>query len=318
MAGRMNNSPVNTPLLSTRRTFLARATVAGAAAALLPAGEIFAAEKASSRNFKIIAFSKPFATLGAKETADFITDIGWDGIELPVRTKAGQIAPEKVEEDLPKFVEALKKNGKEVTLVTTEIVGVNPLTEKILRTCAKLGIKKYRLGFWKYAKDKSIPDSVKEIGATLKDLAALNKELGLQAGFQNHSGTDYVGAPLWDLWTMMKDLDPKHMGVCFDIGHATLEGGLSWPVQARLMEPRYVAVFLKDFYWEKGAKGWQPRWCAFGEGSVQKSFLTNLKKSSFQGPLCQHHEYKDLGEGAEMVKNMKKDLATLRDWLATA
>jgi ADP-ribosyl-[dinitrogen reductase] hydrolase len=30
-------------------------------------------------------------------------------------------------------------------------------------------------------------------------------------------------------------------GVCFDIGHATLEGGLSWPIQARLMEPYFVA-----------------------------------------------------------------------------
>jgi len=141
-------------------------------------------------------------------------------------------------------------------------------------------------------------------------------ESGLQGGWQNHSGADYVGAPLWDLYIMMRDLDPQHIGVCFDIGHATLEGGLSWPVQARLMEPYYVAVFLKDFYWEKTEKGWAPRWCAFGEGSVQKSFLTNLKKSAFTGPLCQHHEYKDLGTGPAMIANMKKDLAKLREWLA--
>ncbi|MBI5775091.1 MAG: sugar phosphate isomerase/epimerase [Verrucomicrobia bacterium] len=305
---------MNTQPLSTRREFLGQVATAGAAAALLPAGEAFAAAK--TKSYPIIAFSKPFAHLGPKETADFVADIGWDGIELPVRAKATQIAPEKVEEDLPKFVEALKKNGREVSIVTSDITAVNPLAEKVLRTCARLGIKKYRLGFWKYAKDKSIPDSVAEIGVALKDIAALNKQLGLQAGFQNHSGADYVGASLWDLWTMMKDLDPKHMGVCYDIGHSTLEGGLSWPVQARLMEPRYVAVYFKDFYWEKGAKGWAPRWCALGEGSVQKSFVTNLKKSSFNGPLSQHHEYKDLGEGAAMVKNMKKDLATLREWLA--
>jgi len=266
--------------------------------------------------WKIIAFSKPFADLSPDATADLVAEVGWDGIECPVRTKAGHIAPERVEEDLPKMVEALKKRGKEVTIVTTEFTKLDPLAEKILRTTAKLGIKKYRLGVTKYTKDKPIPETVREVGAALKDLSALNRELGIQGGWQNHSGADYVGAPLWDLWTMMKDLDPKTIGVCFDIGHATLEGGLSWPIQARLMEPWYVAVFLKDFQWTKTAKGWQPLWCNFGEGTVQKSFLTNLKSTAFTGPLCQHHEYKDLGTGQAMIANMKKDLAKLREWLA--
>jgi sugar phosphate isomerase/epimerase len=157
---------------------------------------------------------------------------------------------------------------------------------------------------------------VREQGAALKDLAALNRETGVQGGWQNHSGADYIGAPIWDLWTMLRDLDPQHIGVCFDIGHATLEGGLSWPIQARLMEPWYVAVFLKDFEWQKTENGWKPAWCHFGEGTVQRSFLTNLKAGKFAGPLCQHHEYKTLGTGAEMIANMKKDLAKLREWLA--
>jgi sugar phosphate isomerase/epimerase len=296
----------------TRRHFM---QISASAAAFVAAGPLVRAATPAPA-WKIIAFSKPFAQLSPDETADLVADIGWDGIECPVRAKSGHIAPERVEEDLPKMVEALKKRGKEVTIVTTEITKIDPVAEKVLRVCAKLGIKKYRFGFAKYAKDKPVAETVREVGAALKDLAALNRELGLQGGWQNHSGTDYVSASLWDLWTMMRDLDPKDVGVCFDIGHATLEGGLSWPVQARLMEPYYVAVFLKDFYWEKGAKGWAPRWCPFGEGMVQKSFLTNLQKTAYSGPLCQHHEYQSLGAGAEMVANMKRDLATLRTWLA--
>jgi sugar phosphate isomerase/epimerase len=302
--------------MHTRRNFLQTSALATAALSTVGSQSHGAASGTGGAPWKIIAFSKPFASLSPEETADLVADIGWDGIECPVRAKAGHIAPERVEEDLPKMVEALKKRGKEVSIVTTEITKVDPLAEKVLRTMANLGIKKYRLGFTKYAKDKPVPETVKEVGAALKDLASLNRELGLQGGWQNHSGADYVGASLWDLYIMMRDLDPKHIGVCFDIGHATLEGGLSWPVQARLMEPYYVAVFLKDFYWEKTEKGWSPRWCNFGEGSVQKSFLTNLKKSSFAGPLCQHHEYKDLGTGPQMIANMKKDLAKLREWLA--
>lgn len=300
------------PAHLSRRQFVERTALA---AALTAAAPLAALAKQEPR-FKIIAFSKPFAHLNFEDTADFVADIGWDGIECGVRSKAGHIAPEKVGEDLPKMVEALKKRGKEIGIVTTEITKIDPLAEKVLRTMAKLGIRKYRLGFSKYTKDKPIPETLRETGAALKDLAALNHELGLQGGWQNHSGSDYVGAPIWDVWTMIKDLDPKHIGICFDIGHATLEGGLSWPTQARLMEPFYVAVYLKDFAWQKTAKGWEPNWCNFGEGSVHKSFIDGLKKSQFAGPLSQHHEYKTLGTGKEMIANMKKDLATLRAWLA--
>jgi sugar phosphate isomerase/epimerase len=217
---------------------------------------------------------------------------------------------------LPKLVDALKKQGKELTLMTTAITNVSqPHTEQLLRTAAKLGIRRYRLGFWKYDSRKSVPDQLGVVGAQLRDLAALNQELGLQAGFQNHSGRDYVGAPVWDLWTMMKDLDPRHIGVCFDLGHATLEGGLSWPIGARLMEHRFTAVFVKDFLWQRTDRGWQEQWVPLGEGMVDKAFFKWLKTTNFNGPICQHHEY-DHGEGKSMIAKMQKDLKVLREWLA--
>ena len=185
----------------------------------------------------------------------------------------------------------------------------------MLRTASKLGIKRYRLGFWKYAATKPIPDQIKEIHAQLRDLVALNKELGLKAGFQNHSGPDQVGAPIWDIYEMIKDLDPHHMGICFDIGHATVEGGASWPIEARLMEPFYTAVFVKDFIWAKTDKGWKDQWCPLGEGMVNRSYFQWLKKTSYNGPICQHHEYK-IGTGKPMIAAMQKDLKVLKEWLA--
>src|SRR6185503_5156739 len=181
----------------------------------------------------------------------------------------GQIEPERAPDELPMLVEALKKRGKELTIMTTAITSVSqPHTEQLLRTAAKLGIRRYRLGFLKYDLARSIADQVKEIGARLSDLAAFNMELGLQAGFQNHSGRDQVGAPVWDLWMMIKDLDPRHMGVCFDIGHATIEGGLSHLIEARLIQPYLTAVFVKDFLWHRTDRGWQDLWVPLGDGMV--------------------------------------------------
>jgi sugar phosphate isomerase/epimerase len=300
---------------TNRRQFFERSALATATAVLAASRDTCAQERAA--RFKIIGFTKPFANLSADETADLVAKVGWDGVDCPVRSKAGQIAPERVEDELPKLVEALKKHGKELPIITTEIVKVDLLAEKVLRTAARLGIKKYRLGFVHYAKNRPIPETLRDFGAALQDIAGLNRDLGLQGGYQNHSGANYVGAPIWDVWTVIKALPPEHIGMCFDIAHATIEGGLSWPIEARLMEPFFVAVFLKDFRWEQTAKGWQPQWCNFGAGAVEKSFLTNLKKSSFTGPLCQHHEYPH-GIGAEMIANFKRDLDTLRKWLSAS
>jgi sugar phosphate isomerase/epimerase len=296
----------------SRRQFLSQLAVASTALAAAPS---LLAQGAKAAPYKLIAFSKPFQDLTPDQTADFVAEVGWDGIECPVRAK-GQILPERVEEGLPKMVEAMKKRGREVTIITTDVKNIkDPLTEKVLRTASKLGIKRYRMGFWKYDAKKTIPDQLKEIGAELRDLAALNKELGLCAGFQNHSGADYVGAPIWDIYSMIKDLDPKHMGICFDIGHAHIEGGMSWPIESRLMEPYYTAVFVKDFAWKKGEKGWKAEWCPLGEGQVSQKFFQTLKKSNYAGPICQHHEY-PLKPGKEMLAPMKQDLAVLKQWLA--
>jgi len=297
----------------SRRDFAARVSLAGAATALGGAAWPVDAADAEPR-FKIIAFTKPFRTLNATQTAELVADVGWDGVELPVRAKDGQITPDKVEDELPKFVEALRARDREVSIVTTDITAVTPEAERVLRTASRLGIKRYRLGFFNYAKNKPIPDQLNQVGARLHELAALNKDLGLQAGFQNHSGDGRMGAPIWDIWMMIKDLDPKAMGICFDIGHATIEGGLAWPTHFRLAAPRLTAVFVKDFRWQKTGQDWKAVWCPLGEGMVNRDFFKRLKATNYTGPICQHHEY-ELGDNDTMHAHFKKDLATLREWL---
>jgi sugar phosphate isomerase/epimerase len=303
---------MKTPHLLTRREF-ATATAAAAVASAAVSPDLFAQGR-GERRLQIIGFTKPFQNLNFEDTADTVAEIGWDGIECPVRP-SGQIEPARAPDELPRLVEALKKRGKELTIMTTAITSVSqPHAEQLLRTAARLGIRRYRLGFLKYDLARSIADQVTEIGARLRDLAAFNTELGLQAGFQNHSGRDQVGAPVWDLWMMIKDLNPRSMGICFDIGHATIEGGLSHAIEAHLVQRHFTAVFVKDFLWERTDNGWRERWVPLGDGMVEKSFFTWLKATSFDGPISQHHEY-DHGEGRPMIAKMQKDLKVLREWL---
>lgn len=300
---------VNSPSTFSRREFLA--TVA--ALSLTPAVEASAAEKKSAERFPLITFTKPFQTTSFDRTAEIVAEVGWTGIECPVRAK-GQVLPERVEEDLPKMHEALQKRNLTLELVTTDVGKLDATGEKVLRTAAKLGVKRFRTTFFKYDLSKPIPPQIADVKAVLRDLAALCQEIGMKAGFQNHSGPTYVGAPIWDIYELVHDIDPAHLGACFDIGHATLEGGTSWPIEARLMEPFFTCVYVKDFAWERGPKGWVSKWGPLGEGMVKKEFFDWLKKSSYTGPISQHCEYLE-GDGPEQIAAMKKDCATLKGWL---
>lgn len=303
---------MNSHFLS-RRAF-ARNLALSAATMALPSVP-WVAQAASETRRKIIAFSKPFQNFTPDETADLVAEIGWDGIECPVR-KNGHVSPDRVEEDLPKMADALKKRGLELTMITTDIRNAtDPLNEKVLRTAGKLGVKHYRLSYWKYKMDRPVPDQLKRIRAELKELVDLNRQVGICGGFQNHSGSDYVGAPVWDIYELIKDFDSRYLGCCFDIGHATLEGGYSWPVQAHLMKPFVSVYYVKDFLWtKKGGGPWRADWCPLGEGMVQSSFFKQFKDVPPSIPVSQHHEYPLEGR-KEMVTAMKKDLEVLRKWL---
>src|SRR6056297_1584369 len=80
-----------------------------------------------------------------------IAAMGFDGIEGPVRP-GGHVVPERVEEDLPKMIEALKSEGLDLTLMTSAIneVSEKQMTEKVLRTAAELGVKRFRMGYYRY------------------------------------------------------------------------------------------------------------------------------------------------------------------------
>ena len=301
--------------LSSRRRFLASSAVgvlAGTAG-----GRALAATSPAARSYPLIGFTKPFADLSFDATADLVAEVGWDGVEVAVREGSStHIAPARVEEDLPRMVEALGKRSKRLAIVTTSVVTLDPAGERVLKATAAAGIPRVRLGFFKYPKDGDPAKRVADLHAALADVAAACRDLGLQAGYQNHSGAGYVGAAVWDLHEALADLDPKNVGACFDIAHATVEGGLAWPLHARLMADHLVAVFCKDFFWERNDAGQKLRWCPLGEGVVQKSFFDWLKTTGFSGPISQHHEYAGLGTGSALIAQLKRDLARLREWLA--
>ena len=294
-----------------RRQFLA-ATTAGIAVS--KAAMSLAAIKPVRQ--PICAFTKPFNSLTFDQLADRMAEIGFDGIEAPIRP-GGHIEPEQVPDELPKLVEALAKRNLEVTVLTSNINDPrNPLTETVLSPAAKLGIRRYRMQYFKYDLDKSIRQQIENWKPQVRDLAAMNKELGITGLYQNHAGRNYVGAALWDLPLLLDGIDNDQVGVAYDIRHATVEGGTSWPVTFQMVRPHISTVYVKDFQWLESAR---PKNVPLGEGRIDgPEFVKLLRRSKYDGPISLHEEYLDHKDPQLVPRHLaalKKDLATLKKWL---
>jgi sugar phosphate isomerase/epimerase len=123
----------------------------------------------------------------------------------------------------------------------------------------------------------------------------MNKHYNIHGSYQNHAGSRYVGAPIWDLRELIEDLDPRYMGCQFDIRHATVEGGQTWPLNLQLMSKHINTLAMKDFFWQRQDNKWKPTNCPLGEGQVDyNSYLRQLKKLEIACPISIHYEY-DLG-----------------------
>ena len=314
----------------SRREFI-RMTAAVAALPSLSVAQTTAASPASGaqtkKPTKICIFSKHLQWLDYQQMAQTAREIGFDGIDLTVRPD-GHVLPQRVREDLPKAVQAIKAAGLEVPMITTAITDPNDaLTANILAAASEVGIRFYRMGYYQYEDSASIQQTLNEAKPMLRDLAAMNKQHNIMATYQNHSGSQYVGACIWDLYSLLEDLDPRWVGCQFDIRHATVEGGTTWPVHFRLMSKYINTLAAKDFRWAQIKGTWQPQNCPLGEGMVDfQRFFKMLKQAGSTAPFSLHLEYElaDAEHGAsrltgdkqQVIEAMRKDLRFLRTSLA--
>ena len=315
----------------SRRKFLqaSSAAVWAAAAPLAARAETLPPARGPFRG-TFCLFSKAVPQLSWHELAQSAKHAGFGGIDLTVR-KAGHVSPQRVVEDLPKAVAAIRAEGLDVPMITTELVAADdPAAVPILSTAGKLSIPFLKPGY-AYYKFVDVRKELEEAGSKMRGLVALAQKFGVQVGYHNHSG--YIGAPIWDVARVIDTLDPKWAGYYFDLLHATAEGGgAGWRIAANLVMPRLKMLAAKDFYWEKkGAVGWQETDCPLGEGMCHyKEFLRMAAQGGFHGPISLHLEYQIPGvsdeqgialsreKDVEVMAAAQRDLDTLKSLVREA
>lgn len=289
------------------------------------------AASTTGRDLKVNIFSKHLQFLTGPELAHGAAEMGFDGVDITVRA-GGHVEPARVAEDLPPLVSLIRRQKLQVPMVTTDIVDADSKHARtVLKTISTLGIRYYRWGGFKYTDDQPIGVQFQNFHQRASGLAALNAEYDVCAMYHTHSGVGMVGAPVWDICTILQELDPNSVAINYDVAHATIEGGLGgWIDSFHLAEPYIRGVAFKDFVWQKNEQGhWEPLFVPLGQGMVRfPTYCSMLAKTAFKGPVQLHFEYSlggaDQGqrkismERQQVFAAMQRDLKQLRTYLSDA
>ncbi len=260
----------------------------------------------------VITFGKHLQWLTFDEVAAFLEENDLDGIEATVR-KGGQVEPENVERDLPLMVDSLKKRGRKVVMITTDISDAEDLTaQRVIKTAEGLGIRYFRMAYYRYDLERPIIQQLESHRETVLRLSEYLDDFQIMGVYQNHAGRNLVGASVWDLYRLLEGVPEERVSAVFDVRHATVEAGLAWPLLWRLMRDRTRVVYVKDFRWE-GRKAVN---VPLGTGQVDPALLEMVRAEVAPGtPICLHMEYVDHRDPEQQAENMRaivRDRQTLR------
>jgi L-ribulose-5-phosphate 3-epimerase len=313
----MRTDSVSPTRALSRRDFIGK-TAAGAAAAAFSPCVIHSALAAEEWSPPIVVFSKVFQPLSLNfdDAAAVTAEAGLDGVDVPLRP-GGEILPEHAKDELPRYVQAMHKQKLQLPLLTTAILSISsPHAEEILRTAKRFGVQYYRLGF--IDREGDAKKQVNEFKAKLKDIAAMNKAIGIGGLIQNHSSAghgNYLGGDLSDMRDIVSDFDPAQIGVAFDIGHAIIVHKEEWRPRFEALKSHVKVAYVKDAKMEG-------RWVPFGEGDVgHLGYFKLLKEMGYNAPISMHIEFDWTDKGKTnnreaLVKALKDSAVVLRKWLA--
>ncbi|MDB4313833.1 sugar phosphate isomerase/epimerase [Akkermansiaceae bacterium] len=298
-----------------RRDFLLKS-----GAALAGIGAAQGQEKTGPRKkeWPIVAFEKPFQALDYDRMGEELAKMGIQGIEATIR-KGGHIEQKNAAEEVPKMVASLAKNGQKALLVASNVGEITPENEKFLLTLKSNGITRYRMNYYRYDLNGDMLQQVKDYTTKAKELAAFNRENGMQAIYQLHSGAKLLGGMSWDLALLLQDIDPQEIGIGYDLRHFRTDSGLSWKAALQVARKHIQAIYVKDAVWS-GERSNKLKSVPLDTGFVDEATFKEVRKGQKPMPISVHMEW---GKSSiypkeivmEAVANVAREVKTLKGWL---
>jgi len=242
-------------------------------------------------------FTKPWPDLALGDLAAKVRQLGFDGVELPIRP-GFQVEPDGAGKGLARAVQAFANEGLRVASVATEptpslidacgIAGV-----PIIRICVSVGRDDDYLACEAVTR-RRLDDLVKPLG-----------EAGVKVGVQNHYGDSVSNA--MGVRHLIEAYDPAVVGAVWDGAHCGLDGE-SPRLAADILWSHLCLVNLKNARWERAgsdrfdAARWHAVFVPGREGLCSwPEVLDQLHRRGYEGDVCLTAEYSDVPKTDEYV-----------------
>lgn len=243
----------------------------------------------SEKPFSFSLFVKHWKDKPAPELARFVSDIGFDGIELPVR--AGfQVEPETAQKSLPEFAKQLGEQGVKIYSVAAST------DEAVFAACAEAGVPLIRImvnidqdGY------KATEERTKRM---LEELVPLCEKYGVKVGVQQHYGKFIIDSN--GIMRLMDNLSPGHVGVVWDAAHDAFAGqqpeyGLDIVWSHLAMVNLKNGFFIRSNGPEAETAEWKRHFTTGRHGMAHWPRIANyVKERNYAGVVCLTAEYTDL------------------------
>lgn len=234
-------------------------------------------------------FTKPWKNMSIEELGGFVSELGFDGIEFPLR-EGYQVEPQNAEKDLPNLAKKLDEYGVKILSVaaTTD--------EYVFAACEAAGVPIIRI-MAGVDRNLGYMGTEKKLKQRFEKLVPLCEKYGVKIGFQHHFGL--MVSNTMEMLHLVEDFDPKYIGIIWDAAHSGLAG--EEPEQALDIAWSHLCMvnFKNAFYRRvNGPEAEEAKWERFfttgphGLCSWSKA-VEYLKKRGFEGTICLSAEYDD-------------------------
>jgi L-ribulose-5-phosphate 3-epimerase len=269
----------------------------------------------------VIYFTKFLKGLNAEQVAQTARGFGFDGLDLAIR-KGQAVNPDNVVTELPKAMATFKQHGLTVPLATLEGGALDPTSADLERTfaaCGAAGVGLIKLGYWVW-RGEDYWAKVEEIQGALGKFEKLGRKHNVCALVHTHCD-EYYGSNASGAMNLVRNFDPKHVGVFLDPAHLSVDGE-QLPMGIAIVKSHLRAVAAKAARYVAvpqpagAAAKFKLDWCALNEGLVDWAAAVKLiKATGFTGPFSIHGEYSATEELEHLKPLVSKDLAFFRKCL---
>lgn len=257
---------------------------------------------------QFIVFTKPWPEMSLPELGKFVKNMGFDGVELPVRP-GYQVTPDNVTRGLPEAAKILADHGVKIRSVagSTDEVTIAAMGEAgvpILRICVSIDMS---IGYLA---------TEEKLRREYDGLVPLLDKHGVTLGVQNHYG-NFIGSAI-GIMHLIEKYDPKHIGAVLDPAHCGLDGEPD-AMAVDIVWSHLILVNLKSAFWirvtcsEADDVQWKSYWTIGREGITSWPAVANeLKKRGYRGDICLPAEYSN-PEGEGMLMGPAADRLIAQD-----